>query len=221
MKKKPSEEIDQESRLLYVLLRHAMDMDRAEFGAATRTAVSQVSLYERGERTLPQDVLERAADECGFPRALLDPAKRAIRSFRVAAKGWSRAERVLAERFFADLLELGASAIEIVLTPEPEPAMAKPEDPETLADLLRRLERRSPRLRLVMVEEIEEFQSPALCELVKAKSRELELENPAEASEWAELARRMAELSGESRGAAPGIQGPERGREDASGIKSF
>lgn len=107
--------------------------------------------------------------------------------------------RVLAERFFADLLELGASAIEIVLAPEEEPTMARVEDPETLADLLRRLERRSPRLRLVMVEEIEEFQSPALCELVKAKSRELEPDNPAEAAEWAELARRMAELGREGR----------------------
>ena len=194
MKKKPSEEVDQEARLLYVLLRHAVDMDRTEFGAATRTALNQVSLYERGERTLPQDVLERAADKCGFPRALLDPAKRAIRSFRAASRGWSRAERVLAERFFADLLELGASAIEIVLAPEPEPAVARPEDPETLADLLRRLERRNPQQRLAMVEEIEEFQSPALCELVKAKSRELEPDNPAEAATWAELARRMAEL---------------------------
>jgi transcriptional regulator with XRE-family HTH domain len=195
MKKKPSEEVDQESRLLYVLFRHAMNMDRAEFGAATRTAVSQVSLYDRGERTLPRDVLERAADECGFPRALLEPALRAIRSFRAASRGWSRAQRVLTERFFAELLELGASVLDVVLPPKPEPAVARPEDPETLADLLRRLERRSPRLRLVIVEEIEEFQSPALCELVKAKSRELESDNPAEAAEWAELARRMAEVS--------------------------
>lgn len=204
MTKKPSEEIDQEARLLYVLFRYAMNLDRAEFGAATRTAASQVSLYDRGERTLPREVLERAADACGFPRALLEPALRMIRSFRAASRGWSRAQRVLTEKFFAELLELGASVLDIVLTPELEPAVAKPEDPETLADLLRRLERRSPRLRLVLVEEIEEFQSPALCELVKAKSRELEADNPAEAAEWAELARRMAELSGESRGAAPG-----------------
>lgn len=135
MRKKPAEEIDQEARLLYVLLRHSMDMDRAEFGAATRTAVSQVSLYDRGERTLPPQILERAADECGFPRALLEPAKRAIRSFRAASRGWSRAERVLTETFFAELLELGASVLELVLAPEPEPAEARPEDPETLADL--------------------------------------------------------------------------------------
>ena len=204
MTKKPSEEIDQEARLLYVLFRYAMNLDRAEFGAATRTAASQVSLYDRGERTLPREVLERAADACGFPRALLEPALRMIRSFRAASRGWSRAQRVLTEKFFAELLELGASVLDIVLTPELEPAVAKPEDPETLADLLRRLERRSPRLRLVLVEEIAEFQSSALCELVKAKSRELEADNPAEAAEWAELARRMAELSGESRGVAPG-----------------
>lgn len=203
MKKKPSE-IDQEARLLYVLLRHAMDLDRTEFGAATRTAVSQVSLYERGERTLPQDVLERAADECGFPRALLEPALRMIRSFRVASRGWSRAQRVLTEKFFAELLELGASVLDVVLTPGPEPAVARPEDPETLADLLRRLERRNLRQRLAMVEEIEEFQSPALCELVTAKSRDLEPENPAEAAEWAELARRMAELGRESQRREPG-----------------
>ena len=122
--------------------------------------------------------------------------------------------RVLAERFFADLLELGASAIEIVLAPEEEPTMARVEDPETLADLLRRLERRSPRLRLVMVEEIEEFQSPALCELVKAKSRELEPDNPAEAAEWAELARRMAELGREDRRESQGTA-PSRSQESA------
>jgi hypothetical protein len=181
-----------------------MNMDRAEFGAATRTAVSQVSLYDRGERTLPREVLERAADECGFPRALLEPALRAIRSFRAASRGWSRAQRVLTERFFAELLELGASVLDIVLPPKPEHAVARPEDPETLADLLRRLERRSPRLRLVIVEEIEEFQSPALCELVKAKSRELEPDNPAEAAEWAELARRMAEVSRDDPASAQG-----------------
>lgn len=214
MKKKRSEEIDQEARLLYVLFRYAMNMDRAELGAATRTAASQVSLYDRGERTLPREVLERAADACGFPRALLEPALRAIRSFRAASKGWSRAERVLTETFFAELLELGASVLDVVLTPEPEPAVARPEDPETLADLLRRLERRSPRLRLVMVEEIEEFQSPPLCEFVMAKSRELESANPAEASEWAELARRMAELGREDQRESQGDV-PSRSQESA------
>ena len=95
-----------------------------------RAAVSQVSLYDRGERTLPRQVLERAADECGFPRALLDPARRAIRSFRAAARGWSRAARVLAETFFTELLELGASALEVVLSPETEPVVDRLEDPK-------------------------------------------------------------------------------------------
>ena len=127
MKKKPSEEIDQEARLLYVLLRYAMNMDLAEFGAATRTAPSQVSLYDRGERTLPREVLERAADACELPRALLEPAMRAIGSFRAASRGWSRAERVLTETFFAELLELGAEVLDVVLTPEPEPAQERAE----------------------------------------------------------------------------------------------
>ena len=107
-----------------------------------------------------------------------------------------------------------SSVLDVVLTPEPEPAVARPEDPETLADLLRRLERRNPRQRLAMVEEIEEFQSSALCELVTAKSRELEADNPAEAAEWAELARRMAELGREDRRESQGTA-PSRSQESA------
>jgi len=149
---------------------------------------------------VPEAVLERAADARGFPRILLQPARRAIRSFRAAARGWSRADRVLAETFFAELLAWSGEALEVIFTaaaPAPlrrVPAVPAAPDRDIAAQLWLRVERRNARQRLAMVEEIEEFQSWALCELVAAKSIEKALSSPAEALELAELALRIAEL---------------------------
>jgi hypothetical protein len=142
---------------------------------------------------MPKTVLERAADAREFPRS---SARRAIRSFRAATRDWPRAHQVLAERFFFDLLRLTGEALEVIFSAaEPEaPAVPAPTDPVYVAELWQRLERRTPRQRLLLVEEVEEFQNRALSELVSAKSIEIAPTNPAEARELAELALRIAEL---------------------------
>lgn len=197
MKREPK--VDQNSRLLYVLLRYDMDLDQAGFSALTRTTPGQVSIYDRGLRTVPEAVLERAADATGFPRSLLQPARRAIRSFRAAARGWSRADRALAEMFFSEVLALSGAALNAVVTAAaPEAGQWIPatgtNDRDLAAQLWQRLERRNERQRLALVEEIEDFRSAALCELVAAKSIKAAPRAPSEALELAELALRIAEL---------------------------
>jgi tetratricopeptide (TPR) repeat protein len=192
--------VDQAARLLYVLLRYDMDLDKAGFAAKTRTAASQVSIYDRGDRTVPDAVLERAADARGFPRHLIQPARRAIRSFRAAARGWSRTDRVLKERFFAELLAWCGEALEVIFTAAApagnQQVTAAPAamDRALAAELWLRLERYTARQRLALVEELEEFRSYALCELVAARSIEAAPSSPAEALELAGLALRITEL---------------------------
>jgi hypothetical protein len=108
--------VDQDRRLFYVLLRYSMDLDQAGFAAATRTSPSQVSKYTTGTKTVPDAVLDRAVNAAAFPRALVQPALRAIRSFRAAARGWSRVDRVLSETFFAELLAWSGEALEAIFT---------------------------------------------------------------------------------------------------------
>lgn len=198
MSKKPK--VDHDARLVYVLLRYDNYVDQAGFSAITRTGSGQVSLYERGERTVPEAVLGRTAKARGFPRALLQPARRAIRSFRVAARGWSRADRVFAQTFFADLLAFSGEALEVIFeagSPTAQqvlPAVPGAEDRQAAAALWLKLEPRSSRQRRAMVEEIEEFRSWALCELVSAKSIDMAPNSPAQALELAELSLRIAEL---------------------------
>jgi tetratricopeptide (TPR) repeat protein len=195
--------VDRDARLVYVLLRYESDLDQAGFAALTRTSESQVSLYLRGERPIPQEILERAAKALNFPASLLRPARRAVRSLRVAAKGWSRADRALAETVSSELLACTGEALEVILPSRGEPARrlaAVPgaADREAAAGLWLRLEPRNSRQRLAVVEELPEYRSWALCELVCAKSIEMAPSSPAQALELAELALRIADLcSGE------------------------
>jgi tetratricopeptide (TPR) repeat protein len=192
--------VDKNKRLLYMLVRGDMELDQAGFGAATGTAASQVSVYLKGERTVPDLVLERAVDARSFPRILVRPALRAIRSFRAAARGWSRVDRVMTETFFAELLAVSGEALEAIFTaaapaPPPRvPAVPSAADRELAAQLWLRLEPHNARQRLAMVQEIEDFQSWALCEAAAAKSIDMAPSSPANALELAELALRIAEL---------------------------
>jgi tetratricopeptide (TPR) repeat protein len=191
--------VDRDARLVYVLLRYESDLDQAGFAALTRTSESQVSLYLRGERTVPQEILERAAEALDFPVNLLRPARRAVRSFRVAAKGWSRADRALAETVSTELLACTGEALEVILSSRCEPprrlaAVPGAADREAAAGLWLRLEPRNSRQRLAVAEELPEYQSWALCELVCAKSIETAPSSPARALELAELALRIADL---------------------------
>lgn len=198
MKKKA--EVDQDKRLLYALIFADMNLDQAGFAAATGTAASQVSACLHGKRTVPDAVLERAADAARFPRVLMQSALRAIRSYRAATRGWSRMDRVMSETFFAELLAWSGEALEaIFMAAAPAPpqrvrSVPSETDRELAASLWLRLERRNAGQRLAMVEEIEDFQRWALCELVAAKSIEMAPSSPANALELAELALRIAEV---------------------------
>ncbi len=87
---------DPESRLALVLLRSARLWDQAELARAAGIAPSQLSIYERGERATPREVLERAAEATGFPGYMLDPLLWTIRAFRTVARGRARLSRALA-----------------------------------------------------------------------------------------------------------------------------
>jgi tetratricopeptide (TPR) repeat protein len=195
-----NKKVDKAKRLLYMLVRGDMELDQAGFGAATRTAASQVSVYLKGDREVPDIVLERAVDARSFPRILVPPALRAIRSFRAAARGWSRVDRVMSETFFAELLAVSGEALEAIFTaaspapPQRVAAVPSAADRDLAAQLWLRLEPHNARQRLAMVQEIEEFQSWALCETVAAKSIDMAPSSPAKALELAELALRIAEL---------------------------
>jgi hypothetical protein len=191
---KDETKVDENKRLLYALLFAEMNLDQAGFAAATRTTASQVSDYLKGRKTVPDAALERALDAVRFPRSLAPSALRAIRSFRAATRGWSRADRVMSETFFAELLAVTGEAIEaifaaVTLPPQPRESVA----PSSAADLWLRMERYDAQQRVAIVEEIEEFQTPELRDLVAAKSIEAEPSNPEKARELADLARRIAE----------------------------
>jgi transcriptional regulator with XRE-family HTH domain len=193
---KDETKVDENKRLLYALLFAEMNLDQAGFAAATRTTASQVSDYLKGKKTVSEAALERALDAVRFPRSLAPSALRAIRSFRAATRGWSRPDRVMTETFFADLLAVTGEAIEAIFaaaTPAPPPRESVA--PSSAAELWLRLERRNARQRVLLVEEIEEFQTPELRDLVAAKSIEAAPSNPEEAKELADLARRIGERS--------------------------
>ncbi len=189
-------DVDEDKRLLYYLFFAHLNLDQAGFAAATRTAASQVSACLHGRRTVPDTVLEAAADAVRFPRSLLSPALRAVRSYRAATRGWSRMDRVLTDTFFTELLGWSGQALEAIFEaaappPPPPPKRAEPTEIEAAA-LWTRLERRTPGQRIAMVEEIGEFQSRTLADLVAAKGHERAAAHPEEARELAKLADRIS-----------------------------
>ncbi|MFL6264292.1 MAG: helix-turn-helix transcriptional regulator [Thermoanaerobaculia bacterium] len=108
---------DPESRLALVLLRSSRLWDQAELARAARIAPSQLSVYERGERATPRDVLERAAEAAGFPVYLLDTLLWTLRSFRTVARRRLRPDRVLAAAFAAEMIAVAHEAVDLVLAP--------------------------------------------------------------------------------------------------------
>src|SRR6185295_6567585 len=117
---KDADKNDPESRLALVLFRYSLLMEQREFARSARIAPSQLSVYERGERPAPRPILEKAAAAAGFPVELLDSLLWGIRSFRAAARGRSRADRVFAGGTAAELIVpvgLGAGAIQTAARP--------------------------------------------------------------------------------------------------------
>ncbi len=190
---------DPDARLAMVLLRYLRGWDQGELARAARIAPSQISVYDRGGRPVPRDVLERVAVAADFPLYLLDPLLRVLRSFRLAAQGRSRAERVMGDVISAELIALIHTSIAgIVDALAPEDSEARPPaaaDREEAAGLWARMERRTAAQRRALVEETEEYRSWALCERVAAASAEAAEDDPRQALELAELSRQIAELS--------------------------
>ncbi len=189
-----------DSGLAIILLRSLHGWDQKELAEAAQVAASQISVYEKGGRAVPREFLEKVAVAAGFPVFLLDPLLRFLRSFRAAAQGRSRADRVLAERAAAEIMELVRLAVDTVLESlmqEDEAGGTRPDgrDRELASPLWARLERRTATERRLLVEEGKEYQSWALCERVAEESAATVQVDPGKALELAELALLIAERS--------------------------
>ncbi|MFY9821204.1 MAG: hypothetical protein WAM82_07470 [Thermoanaerobaculia bacterium] len=193
-------ENDPESRLALVLFRSSLLLQQGDFARAAGIAPGQYGFYERGERPTPRHVLEKAAVAAGFPLYLLDLLLWVIRSFRAVARGKSRADRAFAEGFFAELVSLIRQAADVILTPAraARPArIALPvaEDRVEAAALWANLEPCTAAERRMLVEELAEYRTWALCERVARESVAAAANQPAEALDLAELALLIAELA--------------------------
>jgi len=158
---------------------------------------SQLSEYFEGKRAIPREILEKIAMAAGFPVHLLDPLLRDLRSFR-AARGWSRAGSVFAGGNAAEILVLVQMATELVLAPlRGAPVLARPvsEDRAVAAELWDRLQECPATERRMLVEELDEYRTWALCELVARESVKAAPNQPWVALELAELALLIAELT--------------------------
>ncbi|HYN22973.1 MAG TPA: hypothetical protein VE078_18580 [Thermoanaerobaculia bacterium] len=182
---------DPDARLLLVLLRYfAGWWEKGKLAAAAGFGSSQVAMWDRGDRPVPRYALHRTADVAGFPRHLIAPALRTLRSFRLAAKGKTRAGRALAEVSLIEAFPLAASALDLILEPLSPDAIESPDEAEILWE---RLSRRPWNHRWLMVQNIHEFRSQALAERVVGESQATA--DPREALELAKLALRIAELA--------------------------
>lgn len=182
---------DPESRLALVLLRASRLWDQGELARAARIAPSQISLYERGERPTPRDVLERAAEAAGYPVYLLDPMLSALRSFRVAGRERARPDRVFGAALAAEMIALSQEAVDLALAPLAQPPRPEPVD---VAELWANLEDCTAAERRMLVEDLEEYWSGDLCARVAAESLRKAADDPREALDLAELAVLIADL---------------------------
>ena len=193
MVKKRKQEDDPVSRLAFVLLRYFRGWwDKVKLVAAGGFLSSQVTMWDHGDRPVPWHALQRTADATGFPRYLLRPVLRVLRSFLLAAKGKSRPRRALAEVSVAELFPLAVSALDLIL----EPLDAPPEADETADDLFERLKKRTERQRWLLVESVPEFRQTTLVPKLVEESLRLAPDHPRESQAWAKLAARLAELAG-------------------------
>jgi|SRR6185369_11385092 len=188
---------DPDKRLAFVLFRYLKFWNQTEFSRKAKISQSQTSTYEQGDRSVPDEVLERAAKAVGFPIFLLPFLLRAIRTFRLTAEGRWRMKRVLGGDLATSLLALGEQATAAVLgdrsSAEQQRVLVEEEREEALA-LCDRLKVRSQSQREALIEEDESFRTWALCERVAAESIEAAAGDAGEALRLAELALRIAEL---------------------------
>jgi len=194
---KPERKGDPDKRLVFILLRYFMYWDQGDLSREAGISQSQISLYDQGRRTVPDDVLERTAKAAGFPVFLLPFLLRAIRAFRLLAEGRWKLPRVFGGELATGLLGLSQSMAEIVAASSfpRETALCTPEEERAAALALWEGLRRRPHGYLeALIEEDEEYRTWALCERVAAESIEAAGDDPWEAVRLAQLAMRIAEL---------------------------
>jgi len=188
---------DPDRRLAFILFRSFKYWDQAAYSHAAGISANQVSLYERGHRTVPEEILRRGAEAVGFPVPLLPFLLKGIRTFRLIAEGGGRFGRLLGGAFSMSLLGLGHAAAEVVTVPDhpPEEAPLSPQaERERACALWDRMRRRPHRHREALVDEDEEYRTWGLVEQVAAASIEAAGNDPQEALQLVELAVRIAEL---------------------------
>lgn len=194
--RKKKKEVDPAPALLMVLVRNLRGWyEKVELAHALGVSPSVITMWERRTRAIPRWRLEQLFDVAGFPRALITPSLRTLRSLTRAAQGRSRADRPFEIAVAASTLPLILTAADLILEPLfPSGEAVVRDDPQ---DQWESLKRRTQEERLLLVEEGEELQTRELAELIAAESAAHSMENPREAAEWADLARRVGELAPE------------------------
>jgi len=194
--------VDRTAGLVLGMFRETLDLSQAQFSRALGISQRQLSYYERGEAVVPREIMERGALRAGFPVFLLDALLRDVRLYRLLAGGRSRADRILEGGIGLELVAFVAGATDVLLDRARPKAGAPPaaEDRKAAEALWALLEGCSSAERRMLVEELEEFWSWALCERVAAESVARAPNHPGDALELAELALLVAErVSGERR----------------------
>jgi tetratricopeptide (TPR) repeat protein len=176
-------------------LRMAQGWSQKELSEAAGIPANLISDYERGRKTLSRERLELMAAFMGLPSSAVDTALGFLQAIREgsrepgpqSAQNW-RIEAVAAQsaRLMADFTRqmLG------MLTAETQALEAR----QRAASLWARLKRYSAAQRRTIVEELAEFRSWALCELLCEESIKAAADNADRALELANLALRVAEL---------------------------
>jgi transcriptional regulator with XRE-family HTH domain len=186
---------DPDKRLAFVLLRYSKYWDQSELSREAGISQNQISLYEQGHRTVPDDVLERAVRAAGFPVFLLPFLLKALRAFRLIAEGRWQIGQMFGGELAMGLLGLGQAVAEVVAVPDSGRASVprSPEEERAAAlALWERVRGRPHGYREALVDE--DYRTWALCERVAAESVEAAGGDPQEAARLARLAVRIAEL---------------------------
>ena len=175
-KRRREGEVDEDAKMAMVHLRYRQDLNQAAFAQKTGISSTQISLFDQGKATVPRKALERMAEATGVPRSYLVLLLRMLRSGRLALEGWSRTGRAPADAALLDGLALSAEVAETILAvrgPRPGmPRLSAAEEREQAAERWEKMKRRTPRQRLALVEEAEEFRGWAMVERLAAASRE-------------------------------------------------
>jgi transcriptional regulator with XRE-family HTH domain len=100
--------------LALVLIRHLRNLEQGEVARLAGMSPSQLSDYERSERPVPREVLERVAQVADLPVTMLDALVWILRSFRAAANARSREGRALADSIATELIALVREAQDLI-----------------------------------------------------------------------------------------------------------